>query len=185
MTIDAFQSVMCLREKILLKMLVLAYFLFYFSPVDWYILTTCVCLMSYGCSIKRNLQILIYSADPQSRQVVIIVFAHVVRPSVRPHFSTSSKTKQISNENYWRDCGSGRVDYWYPCLVCTFFLRPKINVLQLTEKLQMRWILISNVNCYNISGALITPETHFFYKAGMHLLQGSTRQNIVLRHFHF
>ena len=45
---------------------------------------------------------LIHSADPQSRPwprpVLIIVFAHVVRPSVRPsvhpHFSKSSQTKQ-------------------------------------------------------------------------------------------
>ena len=55
--------------------------------------------------------VLIHSADPQSRLVVIIVFAHVVRP-VRP--SPLFKTKQISSENkvrYWRDCGSGRVDH--------------------------------------------------------------------------
>ena len=35
---------------------------------------------------------LIHSADPQS--VVIIVFARVVYPYVRPYFSKSSKTKQ-------------------------------------------------------------------------------------------
>ena len=32
-------------------------------------------------------QILIHEANTQSRPVVIIVFAHVVRSSVRPHFS--------------------------------------------------------------------------------------------------
>ena len=61
--------------------------------------------------------ILIYSADPQSWLVGIIVFAHVfrpsVRPSVRPHCSKSSKTKQSENNVlYWQDCGSGRVDHW-------------------------------------------------------------------------
>ena len=40
--------------------------------------------------------ILIHSADPQSRPVVIIVFIHVVRTCVRPHFSKSTKTNQIS-----------------------------------------------------------------------------------------
>ena len=34
---------------------------------------------------------LIQSADPQSRPVVIIVFAHLVRSSVRPHFSKQNK----------------------------------------------------------------------------------------------
>ena len=38
---------------------------------------------------------LIHEADPQSRPVVLIVFAHVVRPyvrpSVRPHFSKQNK----------------------------------------------------------------------------------------------
>ena len=34
---------------------------------------------------------LILEADLQSRPVVIIVFAHVLRPSVRPHFSKQSK----------------------------------------------------------------------------------------------
>ena len=66
---------------------------------------------------------LIHEADPQSRPVVIIVFAHVVRPSVRrpPLFNT----KQISSEikvRYWRDCGSGWVDHWrhMSCLVSIY-----------------------------------------------------------------
>ena len=49
--------------------------------------------------------LMIHEADPQSRPVVIIVFAQV--------FRLSHNTKQISSENnvpYWRDCGSGRVD---------------------------------------------------------------------------
>ena len=37
------------------------------------------------------LKFLIHEADPQSRSIVIIVFAHVVRPSVRPHFSKQNK----------------------------------------------------------------------------------------------
>ena len=35
--------------------------------------------------------LLIHSANPQSRLVGIIVFAYVVRPSVRPHFSNLAK----------------------------------------------------------------------------------------------
>ena len=34
---------------------------------------------------------LIHEVDPQSRTVVIIVFAHVVRSSVRPHYSKQTK----------------------------------------------------------------------------------------------
>ena len=41
-----------------------------------------------------NQSFLIHSANPQPRPVGIIVFAHVVYPYVRPHFSKSSKTKQ-------------------------------------------------------------------------------------------
>ena len=66
--------------------------------------------------------ILIHSAVPQS--VVIIVFAHVVRP----HFSKSIKTKHISCENnvvhHWRDCGSGRVDHWWH-LSFSFCISPR------------------------------------------------------------
>ena len=41
----------------------------------------------------KNIRLLIHSADPKSRLVGIIVFAHVVRPHL---FSKSSKTKQCS-----------------------------------------------------------------------------------------
>ena len=53
--------------------------------------------------------LLIHSANPQFRMVVIIVFSHAVRPSL----FKSSKTKQlkIMVATYWRDCGSGRVDH--------------------------------------------------------------------------
>ena len=47
--------------------------------------------------------------------VVITVFTHV-RPSVRPHFLKSRRTKQFSSENsyrYWQDCGPGRRDHWW------------------------------------------------------------------------
>ena len=69
---------------------------------------------------RTNKAILIHSADPQSRPVGIIVFAHVVssyvRPYVRPFVRTSplfksNQTKQTENNfRYWRDCGFGRVD---------------------------------------------------------------------------
>ena len=64
--------------------------------------------------------LLIHLADPQSRPVVITIFARVVYTSVRPpvrlHFSKSRKTKQTSSENsdcYLCECGSGRVDHWW------------------------------------------------------------------------
>ena len=58
----------------------------------------------HHCKLK-----LIHSADPQSRSIGTIVFAHAVRTS---HFSKSSKTKQSNNNiSYWRDCESGRVDH--------------------------------------------------------------------------
>ena len=79
-------------------------------------------LHSLKCKGKRRL---IHSADPQSRQVGIIVFAHVVRlyfrSSVRPHCSKSRKTKQSDNNvRYWGDCGSGRVDHWWH-LSCYYY----------------------------------------------------------------
>ena len=40
---------------------------------------------------KVTNQQLIHSADPQSRPVVIIVFAHVVRSYVHPRFSKQNK----------------------------------------------------------------------------------------------
>ena len=46
-------------------------------------------------TLYRVVTLLIHEDDPQSRPVVIIVFAHVVRPSVRPsvrlHFSKQNK----------------------------------------------------------------------------------------------
>ena len=44
--------------------------------------------------------------------------------SVRPRFSKSSKTKQISSENNvhnLRDCGYGRVDHWWHLSFSSFF----------------------------------------------------------------
>ena len=46
-------------------------------------------------SVTLTTSLLIYEADPQSRPVVIIIFAHVVRsyvcPSARPNFSKQNK----------------------------------------------------------------------------------------------
>ena len=65
-------------------------------------------------------KILIHSANPKSRTVVIIVFTHVVRLFVRTSVRISVLTFQIyqnktteHNGRYWRDCGSGRVDHWW------------------------------------------------------------------------
>ena len=38
--------------------------------------------------------LLIHSADPQSRPVMIIVYTHVARPSIRSYFSKYSKTRK-------------------------------------------------------------------------------------------
>ena len=94
-----------------------------------------------GLSINHSEQdrktlILIPSADPQSRLVVIIVWCC-------PYFSKSSKTKQISSENnvhYWRNCGSGRVDHWWH-LSCFPYFKCKIVklFLKLTHKFLSRW----------------------------------------------
>ena len=66
--------------------------------------------------------LLIHSAGPQNRPVVIIIFAKIsVRPSVRPHFSKYLKTNQKPLENYdhyWWDCGSGRGDHWWHMSWC-------------------------------------------------------------------
>ena len=61
--------------------------------------------------------LLIHSANPQSRPVRIIVFAHVVRASV-PTFQILQNKTTENNVRYWRDCGSGRVDHWWH-LSCT------------------------------------------------------------------
>ena len=66
------------------------------------------------CHLLKHEQELIHSADPQSRPVVIIVFARDVRPYVSPHFSKCFKTKQLLNENsdhFSQYCGSGRADH--------------------------------------------------------------------------
>ena len=69
-------------------------------------------LASCSSQVFTTLKILIHSANPKSRPVGIIVFAHVVRPSVRPHFSNLEKNKTTENNvRYWRDYGSGRMDH--------------------------------------------------------------------------
>ena len=71
-----------------------------------------------GCSLMRNAGIinkkvdvfftilLIHSAVPQSRPVVMIIFAHI---SIRPHFLKHRKAKQRSPENNDHYCTSGTV----------------------------------------------------------------------------
>ena len=65
--------------------------------------------------------ILIHSAYPQSRPIVIIVFAHVVRPYSYVHtFQNLAKQKQISSENnahYWRVVGPAEWIIDDTCLV--------------------------------------------------------------------
>ena len=49
--------------------------------------------------------VLIHSANPKSRPLGTIVYAHVVRPSVRPNFSNLAKQSNRNNVRYWRDMG--------------------------------------------------------------------------------
>ena len=51
-----------------------------------------------------------------------ISLAHVVRTSVRTHFSNLARQNNKNNVCYWRDCGSGRVDHWWhlSCLILNF-----------------------------------------------------------------
>ena len=68
------------------------------SGMEVIITTTCV-VFSFSFSkefihlkfVGRKKNHLIHLANPQSRLVGIIVFAHFVRPSVRPHFSNLAK----------------------------------------------------------------------------------------------
>ena len=43
---------------------------------------------------RHNFHFLIHSANPKSQPVGIFVFAHVVRPYVRPHFSSLEKSNR-------------------------------------------------------------------------------------------
>ena len=86
-------------------------FFFYHSPIAiWTNFSRNNCLLSFyqsfltgngKCSLGKKLEKLIQSADPQSRPVVIPIFASGVCTSVR-HFSKSIKTYQFSSENSYR-----------------------------------------------------------------------------------
>ena len=84
--------------------------------------------------------ILIHSANPKSRPVGIIVFPHVVRPSVSTFQIWKNKTTEI-NVRYWRDYLV--LSEWIiddTCLVSTyFFFRTTYltRVTSLTDPLQM------------------------------------------------
>ena len=81
-------------------------------------------VMCHGKEV-RKVSTLIHKADSKSRQVVITIFTHAVRPSV-PTFNKSGKIKQnkvqMNSDRYWRECGSGRGDHLITCLVL-----PKFN----------------------------------------------------------
>ena len=88
-------------------------------------------------ALNQNIMILgnvnlIHSADPQSRPVVVIIFAHVVRPSVHPHFLNLTKQTTENNGRYWRDCGSGRLDHWWHIYGWLLCLGKIVIYLQLT-----------------------------------------------------
>ena len=54
--------------------------------------------MNIGNLQFRCSYILIHETDPQSWQVMIIVFTHVVRPSARPHLSKIAKQNKFQAE---------------------------------------------------------------------------------------
>ena len=66
--------------------------------------------------------------DPFGQHIVtadgIIGFAHVIRPSLHPHFSNLAKE---NNDRYWRDCEPARVDlfdrnlYFHENCLCIIF----------------------------------------------------------------
>ena len=126
-------------------------------------------LMSYARGRKEratnfNFLLLIHSADPQSRPVVITIFARgvctSVRLSVQPHFSKSSKTKQLSSENsdrYWMDCGCGRGDHWWHLSCRSLPLRRKI-LRSISD--HWRW-LSHHLNCH--FHLELIAKTHFTY----------------------
>ena len=75
----------------------------------WYLI-----LLEYFLYFNNNIYLfLIHSANPKSRPVGIIVFAHVVRTSVT-HFSEIFQNKRRLKIMIatGRDCWSGRGDYW-------------------------------------------------------------------------
>ena len=96
-----------------------------------------------------------------SRPVVITIFAHGVCPSalsyVRPHFSKSCKTKQLSSKNndrYYRVCMSGQVDHWWhSSLVCVTYSQFYANVRLLVWHFQKHFLQL-HLNLYMIENAL-------------------------------
>ena len=71
-----------------------------------------------------TLCLLIHVADSQSLPVVIIIFAHVsVRPSIRPSVRPVQNKQNLSENSdpYWKDCGSGRVDYWWHASIVFYY----------------------------------------------------------------
>ena len=100
---------------------------FFQEPSIFYLKLSLLEALLWALSCKLCCMLLIHEADPQSRPVVIIIFAHVVcsyvrqyvRQYVRP--SPLFKTKHLYSENnvrYWQNYGSGRVDHWWH-LFCT------------------------------------------------------------------
>ena len=67
----------------------------------------------------RVLLLLIHSDNPKSRLVWIIVFAHVVRPSVRPHYSNLEKQNNRKQCYLLAWLWTGLVDHWWllSCLI--------------------------------------------------------------------
>ena len=126
--------------------------------------------------------ILIHSADPQSWPVVIIIFAHVVRPYVRIHFSNLAKQNKTTDNNgrYRRDCGSGRVDHWWSGYVfLVFFSRKKTMLVSAVPfrhwKLLRGWLITKHENkVVFLTCIAVTLKFHSFFwawKRGLNLIE--------------
>ena len=98
--------------------------------------------------------LLIHKADAQSIHVLS------VRLTVRPHFSKSRHTTQISSKNsdrYLRDCGSGRVDHWWH----TSLVDPRPSTNQSTSlKSGSLFLVMVSVRLY-VHDAPIKKSNHF------------------------
>ena len=82
---------------------------------------------------------LIHEADPQSQQVVIIVFAHVVRSSVRSHFSKQSKFQ--AKAMFTTGLAEWIIDD--TCLVVALFscLEVSLRAVEIKENQDLNWLL--------------------------------------------
>ena len=121
-----------------------------------------ISILAFDACWHRNA--LIHLVGPQSRPVVITIFVRVVCTSVRPSplFKFSQKKTSENNVHYWGDCGPGRVDHWWPCLV----LVALTQVFRLTSNLCVqrveRLVLYSKYFRYSVLYITVSILAHNF-----------------------